>query len=164
MDHPHRKINPHLEKKAVEGAKAHAAWEKDNPALAKFSYVAGAAPFIAMAAPFAWEALPYMSSSFLLGNAGRMVAGNIGAEVGGAVGTAADLGLAGVSAYDGAKRLFSSDSDMFDRTVGAGEAVGVFPLIKTFGNGLKAARASFADNIVPIGYNNRKQEIYPKGK
>jgi len=48
-----RAQNQHLADKALEGAKAHAAWEEDNPGLATLGYAAGAVPFAVAAAP-AW--------------------------------------------------------------------------------------------------------------
>lgn len=105
---------------------------------------------------------PYLSGSYLLGNVGKKIAGNTGSRIGGAIGNAFDLGLAGTSVYSGLNKTFNSNLDPFDRAVGVGEAtLGTFPLLQT---GRMAFRSSFADNVVPIGYNNLKQEEYPKGK
>ena len=45
--------NPHLHDRAVEGAKAHAAWEKEHPNLTAWGNVLGAAPFAVAAYPLA---------------------------------------------------------------------------------------------------------------
>lgn len=46
-----RKKNPHLSRKAEEGAKAHAAWEKQHPVLNTIGTALSAAPFVVAAAP-----------------------------------------------------------------------------------------------------------------
>lgn len=48
-----REKNPHLADRAVKGAKAHAAWEEENPNLAAWSKVLGAAPLAVAAYPLA---------------------------------------------------------------------------------------------------------------
>jgi len=47
----YKKKNPHLSRKAEEGAKAHAAWEKKHPNLTAWGNVAGALPFAIAAVP-----------------------------------------------------------------------------------------------------------------
>ena len=49
----YRQKNPHLSRKAEEGAKAHAAWEKEHPNLTAWGNVLGATPFVVAAYPFA---------------------------------------------------------------------------------------------------------------
>ena len=49
----YRKKNAHLTRKAEEGAKAHAAWEKEHPNLTAWGNVLGAAPFAVAAYPLA---------------------------------------------------------------------------------------------------------------
>ena len=46
-----REKNPHLAERAIEGAKAHAAWAEEHPVLNTLGMVAGAAPFAVMATP-----------------------------------------------------------------------------------------------------------------
>ena len=46
-----RKMNPHTERRAVEGAKAHAAWEKEYPNLTAWGNLAGAIPFAVASIP-----------------------------------------------------------------------------------------------------------------
>ena len=48
-----RPQNTHLERKAIEGAKAHRAWEENNPTMTAIGNITGAAPFIVMAVPIA---------------------------------------------------------------------------------------------------------------
>jgi hypothetical protein len=50
---PHRDYNTHLTERTIRGAKSHAAWEKEHPNLAAWSYAAGAAPFAVAAYPLA---------------------------------------------------------------------------------------------------------------
>lgn len=46
-----RHLNPHLEERAIKGAKAHAAWEKEHPNLTAWGQIAGAVPFAVAAYP-----------------------------------------------------------------------------------------------------------------
>ena len=48
-----RQKNPHLSDRAVKGAKAHAAWEKEHPNLTAWGNVLGAVPFAVAAYPLA---------------------------------------------------------------------------------------------------------------
>ena len=48
-----RSQNTHLERRAVEGAKAHAAWEKEHPAATQWGNVLGVVPFAVAAYPLA---------------------------------------------------------------------------------------------------------------
>lgn len=165
MNRPHKEYNQHLKADATQGAKAHAAWRKDNPAAAKAGLVLGASPFIAMAAPFAIKAAPYMSGSYLIGNAGRAIAGNVGSQVGGAIGTVADLGLSGMGIYNGVKTIADSNTDLFDKTVGGLSAVAsTFPLYNTYVSSLPKLRSSLYFNLTPKGYAGHIKELYRTAK
>ena len=43
--------NPELLERGLQGAKSHAEWEREHPALAKWSYATAAAPFVVASAP-----------------------------------------------------------------------------------------------------------------
>lgn len=49
----HRQYNTHLEERALQGAKAHAAWDKEHPNLAAWRDAATAIPFAVAATPLA---------------------------------------------------------------------------------------------------------------
>ena len=75
-----RQKNPHLAQRAVEGAKAHAAWAKEHPILNAISMGLGALPFAVAATPFmavAGEAAypvltnPYVDAALTSGFAGH---------------------------------------------------------------------------------------------
>jgi len=158
-----RPKNIHLKDRTIHGAESHAAWAKDNPALNKLGLALGAAPFAVMAAPFALKAAPYLSNSYLLGRVGSTLAGKTGSAVGGAIGNGIDLGLSGAGIYNGVKTLADSNADAFDKTLGVVNGVASsIPLVNT---GKMAFRSSFANNVVPLGYNNEAgQTNYTKGK
>lgn len=64
--------NPHLAQRAVEGAKAHAAWEKEHPVLNTLGMGLGAAPFAVAAIPAvgaAVESVPAVASALAPGSA-----------------------------------------------------------------------------------------------
>jgi len=155
--------NIHLKDRAVQGAESYAAWAKDNPALNKFGLALGAAPFIAPVAASAWQVFPYLSNSYLLGRVGSTLAGRAGSAVGGAIGNGIDLGLSGMGAYNGVKTLADSNADAFDKTLGV--VNGVASALPLWNTGRMAFRSSFADNVVPMAYNNEPgQALYTKGE
>lgn len=59
-------LNPHLNERGIQGAKAHAAWDNEHPNLAAWRDVATAVPFAVAAYPFAAGlgdmAYPYLST------------------------------------------------------------------------------------------------------
>ena len=127
---PHRQYNTHLEENALQGAKAHAAWDKEHPNLSAWRDAATAVPFAVAATPLAVGA-----GKAALGTAvGQTVRNGLVALMGNpivdATNTALGLGFAGKGAYDisqgeftpgtamdlvGGLGLMAKGSSMFDR-------------------------------------------------
>lgn len=160
-----KEYNQHLKQNALKGAEAHAIFEKQHPSLSKLGYIVGASPFIVMSLPLGLQAAPYLSGSYVAGNAGRVIAGETGAQVGAALGTTADVGLATTGVIHGAKQALNSNNDTFDRVRGFGEGLfSTLPLANTIKILPKVARASIADNVVPMGYKFQPTVNYSRAK
>lgn len=72
--------NPELRNKGEQGAKSYALWEKEHPALTKWSYATAAAPFIVASAPLTMTAGDALAATSL-GNAVTSSLGSMGSMI-----------------------------------------------------------------------------------
>lgn len=98
----YKKKNPHLSRRAEEGAKAHAAWKKEHPVLNTIGTSLGAAPFAVAAIPVvgaAVEVAPAVASALAPGSAFWMnpITGQVATSTLG--GKAVDLATTTVTPY-----------------------------------------------------------------
>ena len=75
-----RAKNPELFERGLAGAKSHAEWEKEHPALAKWSYATAAAPFAVASAPLVTVAGDALAATSL-GNAITSGLGTMGSYI-----------------------------------------------------------------------------------
>lgn len=159
----HRQYNTHLEENALQGAKAHALWDKEHLNLAAWRDAATAVPFAVAATPLAVGA-----GKAVIGTAAGQAARNglvalMGNPVVDAANTALGLGFAGKGAYDISQGEFTPGTAM-DLTGGLGLMAKGSSMFDRFLTARKVTRntdnASTVDNV----FNNIKNDWPLKGE
>ena len=109
---PHRDYNTHLTERAIRGAKSHAAWEKEHPNLAAWSYAAGAAPLAVAAYPLAAG----LGDAAVSTAAGQAVMNGVSTFMANPIvdmaNNVANLGFAGMAGYDISQGKFTPGTVM----------------------------------------------------
>lgn len=119
LNSPHREYNPHLKTKFLEGARYHAAWEKEHPNLTAWSQALSAVPFAVASAPLV-GVLGQSAMATTAGQAARAgIASLMSNPIVEAANTGLDLGFAAKGAYDVSQGKFTPETAM-DLAGGAG--------------------------------------------
>lgn len=119
LNSPHREYNPHLKTKFLEGARYHAAWEKEHPNLTAWSQALSAVPFAVASAPLV-GALGQSAMATTAGQATRAgIASLMSNPIVEAANTGLGLGFAAKGAYDVSQGKFTPETAM-DLAGGAG--------------------------------------------
>ena len=117
----HGEYNTHLRDNAIKGAESHAAWEKEHPNLAAWSYAAGAVPFAVAATPFAAA----LGQGLINTSAGQAVRSGLTTLMANPIVDAANtglgLGFAAKGAYDVSQGKFTPETAL--------ELSGLYPAI-----------------------------------
>lgn len=138
LDTPHREYNPHLKTKFLEGARYHAAWEKEHPNLTAWSQALSAVPFAVASAPLVGT----LGQSALATTAGQTARAGIASLMSNPIVEAANtglgLGFAAKGAYDVSQGEFTPETAM-DLAGGAGL---MFKSLTGLGRAKRAKKAS----------------------
>lgn len=119
LDTPHREYNPHLKTKFLEGARYHAAWEKEHPNLTAWNQALSAVPFAVASVPLV-GALGQAALATTAGQTARAgIASLMSNPIVDAANTGLGLGFAAKGAYDVSQGKFTPETAM-DLTGGAG--------------------------------------------
>ena len=141
LDTPHREYNPHLKTKFLEGARYHAAWEKEHPNLTAWSQALSAVPFAVASAPLV-GALGQAALATTAGQTARAgIASLMSNPIVNAANTGLGLGFAAKGAYDVSQGKFTPETAM-------DLAGGVGFMFKSLTGLDKARRAKKASSIV----------------
>ena len=141
LNSPHKEYNPHLKTKFLEGARYHAAWEKEHPNLTAWSQALSAVPFAIASAPLV-GALGQSALATTAGQAARAgIASLMSNPIVEAANTGLGLGFAVKGAYDVSQGKFTPETAM-DLAGGAGF------MFKSLTGLDKAKRAKKASSIV----------------
>ena len=146
----HRQYNTHLEENALQGAKAHALWDKEHPNLSAWRDAVTAVPLAVAAAPFAVGA-----GKAAIGTAAGQTARNglvalMTNPIMDAANTALGLGFAGKGAYDVSQGEFTPETAM-DLAGGLellAKGSSMFDRFLTARNSMKDLKASTTDNTL----------------
>lgn len=141
LDTPHREYNPHLKTKFLEGARYHAAWEKEHPNLTAWNQALSAVPFAVASVPLVGA----LGQAALVTTAGQTARAGIASLMSNPIVDAANtglgLGFAAKGAYDVSQGKFTPETAM-DLAGGAGL------MFKSLTGLDKARRAKKASSIV----------------
>nr|DAH94519.1 MAG TPA: hypothetical protein [Caudoviricetes sp.] len=119
LNSPHREYNSHLKTKFLEGARYHAAWEKEHPNLTAWSQAFSTVPFAVASAPLV-GALGQSALATTAGQAARAgIASLMSNPIVEAANTGLGLGFAAKGAYDVSQGDFTPETAM-DLAGGAG--------------------------------------------
>lgn len=119
LDTPHREYNPNLKTKFLEGARYHAAWEKEHPNLTAWSQALSAVPFAVASVPLV-GALGQAALATTAGQTARAgIASLMSNPIVNAANTGLGLGFAAKGAYDVSQGKFTPETAM-DLAGGAG--------------------------------------------
>lgn len=119
LNSPHREYNPHLKTKFLEGARYHAAWEKEHPNLTAWSQALSVVPFAVASAPLV-GALGQSAMATTAGQTARAgIASLMSNPIVEAANTGLGLGFAAKGAYDVSQGKFPPETAM-DLAGGAG--------------------------------------------
>lgn len=141
LNSPHREYNSHLKTKFLEGARYHAAWEKEHPNLTAWSQAFSAVPFAVASAPLV-GALGQSALATTAGQAARAgIASLMSNPIVEAANTGLGLGFAAKGAYDVSQGDFTPETAM-DLAGGAGL------MFKSLTGLDRARRAKKASSIV----------------
>lgn len=141
LDTPHREYNPHLKTKFLEGARYHAAWEKEHPNLTAWNQALSAVPFAVASVPLV-GALGQAALATTAGQTARAgIASLMSNPIVDAANTGLGLGFAAKGAYDVSQGKFTPETAM-DLAGGAGL------MFKSLTGLDKARRAKKASSIV----------------
>lgn len=141
LDTPHREYNPHLKTKFLEGARYHAAWEKEHPNLTTWNQALSAVPFAVASVPLV-GALGQAALATTAGQTARAgIASLMSNPIVDAANTGLGLGFAAKGAYDVSQGKFTPETAM-DLAGGAGL------MFKSLTGLDKARRAKKASSIV----------------
>ncbi len=157
----HREYNTHLEERALQGAKAHAAWDKEHPNLSAWRDAATAVPFAVAAAPFAVGAAQTGIGQTAMSGASRLMTNPLVDMVN----NVANLGFAAKAGYDVYQGEFTPGTAMdlaggfANPRVLAGADVALTTLTGRSRDWMKPLVRSYIgesyyDNIRPSGYAN----------
>lgn len=146
LNSPHREYNPHLKTKFLEGARYHAAWEKEHPNLTAWSQALSAVPFAVASAPLV-GALGQSALATTAGQAARAgIASLMSNPIVEAANTGLGLGFAAKGAYDVSQGEFTPETAM-DLAGGAGL---MFKSLTGLDRARRAASvAKASNNIIP---------------
>lgn len=110
FDAPHREYNPHLKNKVLQGARYHAAWEKEHPNLSAWSQALSAVPFAVASVPLVGA----LGQSALATTAGQTARAGITSLMSNPIVEAANtglgLGFAAKGAYDVSQGEFTPET------------------------------------------------------
>lgn len=122
LDTPHREYNPHLKTKFLEGARYHAAWEKEHPNLTAWSQALSAVPFAVASVPLV-GALGQAALATTAGQTARAgIASLMSNPIVDAANTGLGLGFAAKGAYDVSQGKFTPETAM--------DLMGLYPYYK----------------------------------
>lgn len=146
LNTPHREYNPHLKTKFLEGARYHAAWEKEHPNLTAWNQALSAVPFAVASAPLVGA----LGQSALATTAGQTARAGIASLMSNPIVDAANtglgLGFAAKGAYDVSQGEFTPETAM-DLAGGAGL---MFKSLTGLDRARRAASvAKASNNIIP---------------
>lgn len=141
LDTPHREYNPHLKTKFLEGARYHAAWEKEHPNLTAWNQALSAVPFAVASVPLV-GALGQAALATTAGQTARAgIASLMSNPIVDAANTGLGLGFAAKGAYDVSQGKFTPETAI-DLAGGAGL------MFKSLTGLDRAKRAKKASSIV----------------
>lgn len=110
LDTPHREYNPHLKTKFLEGARYHAAWEKEHPNLTAWNQALSAVPFAVASTPLV-GALGQAALATTAGQTARAgIASLMSNPIVDAANTGLGLGFAAKGAYDVSQGKFTPET------------------------------------------------------
>lgn len=119
LNSPHREYNPNLKTKFLEGARYHAAWEKEHPNLTAWSQALSAVPFAVASVPLV-GALGQAALATTAGQTARAgIASLMSNPIVNAANTGLGLGFTAKGAYDVSQGKFTPETAM-DLAGGAG--------------------------------------------
>ena len=154
-----RPQNRHLERRAVEGAKAHRAWEEEHPIATQWGNMLGAVPFAVTAYPLATTA---GSGAVALGDAAAATSAGQAITAGLApVATAASTNVVGAPLYSwadvGLSSLFgahSAETAIAEGGVSPETALGLLPLTQVAKPAVKMGLQEIENLRYPLGRIN----------
>lgn len=146
LDTPHKEYNPHLKTKFLEGARYHAAWEKEHPNLTAWNQALSAVPFAVASVPLV-GALGQAALATTAGQTARAgIASLMSNPIVDAANTGLGLGFAVKGAYDVSQGEFTPETAM-DL---AGGASLMFKSLTGLDRARRAASvAKASNNIIP---------------
>lgn len=151
LDTPHREYNPNLKTKFLEGARYHAAWEKEHPNLTAWNQALSAVPFAVASVPLVGA----LGQAALATTAGQIARAGIASLMSNPIVDAANtglgLGFAAKGAYDVSQGKFTPETAM-DLAGGAGL---MFKSLTGLDRARRAASvAKASNNIIPTSVEN----------
>lgn len=152
LDTPHREYNPHLKTKFLEGARYHAAWEKEHPNLTAWSQALSAVPFAVASVPLV-GALGQAALATTAGQTARAgIASLMSNPIVDAANTGLGLGFAANGAYDVSQGKFTPETAM-DLAGGAGlmfKSLTRFDKARRVANFAKSSEGTISNMDTPL--------------
>ena len=152
LDTPHREYNPNLKTKFLEGARYHAAWEKEHPNLTAWNQALSAVPFIVASVPLVGA----LGQSALATTAGQTARAGIASLMSNPIVDAANtglgLGFAAKGAYDVSQGKFTPETAM-DLAGGAGlmfKSLTRFDKARRVANFAKSSEGTISNMDTPL--------------